>query len=687
MNRFRNSSDGGRRLQRPEGQTAVYGDRTPDDRCPGGKLSIRVCRPLCGFLILVLFLIFDLACAQNPPAAVPQAPELITYLTETINWYRGTAVQRQIATESSDLTFLNDNRRISREIVQLAFDFARLVAQSQSRQPKGNPTQEQSKVPTQYQRLMDAVARADLKVEESQHDLDGLRKKMETSSGKQRASLESLLAETESELAFRQAHRDALRQFFQFAMSTGNEETGTIGLRAQIEELARSVPAAVTDPEAGTLGQKDTSEPSSGKIAPSGDNGQPPGIWSLAGDLLRLRRKRRTLDQQIQSTDKLMQFARQVRRPLAANLRSLIQEGDHLVDSTPSRETSRLVQQKRDLDALTAQYKEVIAELMPVGKQSILVNAYRASLTGWRDLVHKDYGDQMRNFLLRLGFLFIVIAAVLLSGEAWRRAIFRYIHETRRRYQFLLLRKIVMWIVVAFIVGFTFTTELGSVATFAGLLTAGVAVALQNVILSVAGYFFLMGKYGVRVGDRVQIAGVTGEVVDIGLVRLHLLELSSGGTDAHPSGRVVAFSNSVVFQPTSGVFKKIPGTNFVWHEITVTFSPENNYRTIQERITRAVDIALNEHAEEMQRQIRHMEKTLNSISEIDLRPKTHLHSTASGLQVLVRFPVQVQHAPEIDEGVMRELNAAIEQEPRLTLAGTGMLTLRTDLSDPQPGTT
>ncbi len=94
-----------------------------------------------------------------------------------------------------------------------------------------------------------------------------------------------------------------------------------------------------------------------------------------------------------------------------------------------------------------------------------------------------------------------------------------------------------------------------------------------------------MGKYGIRVGDRVQIAGVTGEVVDIGLVRLHLLELSSGGTDAQPSGRVVAFSNSVVFQPTSGVFKKIPGTNFLWHEISLTFSSESNYRIIQERIT------------------------------------------------------------------------------------------------------
>ena len=85
------------------------------------------------------------------------------------------------------------------------------------------------------------------------------------------------------------------------------------------------------------------------------------------------------------------------------------------------------------------------------------------------------------------------------------------------------------------IVGFTFATDLGSLATFAGLLTAGVAVAMQSVLVSIVGYFFLIGKYGIRVSDRVQIGSVTGEVIDLGLVRLHLMELSG----QVPTGRVV----------------------------------------------------------------------------------------------------------------------------------------------------
>src|SRR5258707_15767020 len=108
-----------------------------------------------------------------------------------------------------------------------------------------------------------------------------------------------------------------------------------------------------------------------------------------------------------------------------------------------------------------------------------------------------------------------------------------------------------MWTAIGVILVLAFATQLGSAVTFAGLLTAGIAVALQNVIVSVVAYFFLIGKYGIRVGDRVQIAGVNGEVVDIGLVRIHVMELGGPG-DAQPTGRIVALSNSIVFQPTAG---------------------------------------------------------------------------------------------------------------------------------------
>jgi hypothetical protein len=636
------------------------------------------------FLLSATFFVFCLSASQafpqNPPQSAPPAvlkgENIVEYLTETIGWYRGTAIEQQIASEPTDVPYLNENRRISGAIVQLAFDFARRAERSKALQPKAGQTQEQVSAPTQGQRLVQSAARADQQVEQSQKELQLLRQKLASAPRKERPALESLIEETQSELAFRQARREALREILQFSARTSSEGAD---LRTQIEELARSVPAALGSAEETSPGQGKTEQAAVG-IAPPGTGQQSLGIWGLVADLFQLSRKEHTLDQQIQSTDHLLNAARELRGPMTATFRTLIQSGDQLTDKELSRDPAAIAEQKRQLDALTTRFKETSTELLPLRKQGILLRQYKTTLTDWRSAVSSQYGDVLKSFLIRLGLLALIIAAVFALGAAWRRAIFHYVQETRRRYQFLLFRKVVIWIVVGAIIAFSFVSELGSVATFVGLLTAGVAVAMQNVILSVAGYFFLIGKYGIRVGDRVQIGGVTGEVVDIGIVRFHLLELGSGGTDAQPSGRVVAFSNSIVFQPTAGVFKQIPGTSFVWHEISLAFSPEGNYRIIQERIETAVDTALKDHREEMDQQMRHMEQTLDSISSIELGPRTHLHTTASGIEVTVRYPVGLQHAADMDDQVMREILAAIDQEPKLKLADSGMPVLRTDIS-------
>src|ERR1700734_1693141 len=139
------------------------------------------------------------------------------------------------------------------------------------------------------------------------------------------------------------------------------------------------------------------------------------------------------------------------------------------------------------------------------------------------------------------------LGAVFALAELWHRGVLKYVQDSRKRYQLLLLRRIALWTLVVIIIGFTFASELGSIVTFAGLITAGLAVAMQSVLVSIVGYFFLIGKYGVRVGDRVQIGDVTGEVIDLGLVRMHLMELGGHGS-AGPTGRVVAFPNSIAFQ-------------------------------------------------------------------------------------------------------------------------------------------
>lgn len=641
-----------------------------------------------GFAVLLLTAVAVIASvllpAQNPPAAVsPQ--DVIGFLNQTVAWYRHLAVEQQIATEPAEVLFVNDDRELADQIVRMSFDFARAEADILARNgvTTSSPEQPGDSASARFQALVNFAAKADKQVKQAQAELEGLRQSLETATGAKRQGIQSAIAETQSELELAQTRRDVMRNMLEFISGTGTG-TGSAGLRSQIEELERTVPAATAKrPTGGQTQQSSTTSGSAPAIA-IGHRTEPTGILALITDLFALSRKARTLDQSIEMTDSLANSAKAVRSPLGKELRQLAQQGDDLAGQTNPTDPATLAQQKKALDTLTAQFKSRSDAVLPLIKQRILLDLYKRSLTNWRAEVKEQYASELKSLIIRLAILMVVLAVVISLSELWRKAIFKYVHETRRRSQLLLFRRIVLWFLIAIIVAFAFATELGSLATFAGLLTAGVAVALQNVILSLAGYFYLIGKYGVRIGDRVQVSGVTGEVVDIGLVRLHLMELSAGGTDAQPTGRVVVFSNSVVFQPNNGLFKQIPGTNFVWHEITLTLAPESNYREVEQRLMDAVERVFADYRDSMESQRRRLETSLGSVSVTALHPQSRLRLGQTGLDVVIRYPVDLQNAVKIDDRITRELLDAIDREPKLKLVGTGTPNIQPVQSEPEP---
>jgi small-conductance mechanosensitive channel len=520
------------------------------------------------------------------------------------------------------------------------------------------------------------VTGLDQQIRSDQAEIDSLQQKLSNETGPQRESLQARIGETRSELELAKTRRDSLQSMADFVGGASAGGLGATGIRERIETLARSVPGAMLKP-ATKQEEAAASQPMSPAPA-STPRSELSGVWGLTVDVFALSSRIGTLREALQLTDSLSQDLKGLRAPFVGTLRDLSKRGDELA-LADSSDPIILVQQKAMFDALTAQFKRTSDSVMPLSKQAILLDAYKKNLENWRDSLQTRYHAELRDLLIRLALLVFLFMAIAAGAELWRRAIFRYVRDARRRYQYLLLRKIVFWCVIAVVFVFSFANELSSVATFAGLITAGVAVALQSVILSVVAYFFLIGKYGIRVGDRVQVAGITGEVIDVGLVRFHLIELSGSG-EKTASGRVVAFSNSVVFQSTAGFFKQIPGTNFRWHEVSVTVSPDSDYLLAQERLRGVVDTVFAEYRDEMEKQHQQIEKTLAASPTGALQPTSRLHPTPSGLEVVIRYPVDLMHAAEIDDRVTRELLRAMERDPAFKQAsGKPPLSLKADI--------
>ncbi|HTA22963.1 MAG TPA: mechanosensitive ion channel domain-containing protein [Terriglobales bacterium] len=577
-----------------------------------------------------------------------------------------------MADTSDDLLFVNDSREIANQVVRLAFDFARADEQLLDKRTGEVQAPPQGPNGSRYQALNQILAKLDEKAQQVQQEVDTLRQSLQSASPRQRPQIETTIAENQSELDMIGARRDVIRSMTEFL--GGTEDRGSGDLASQIEALASSVPTALTKPtNASTGGSSSQAVPP--VAAGTATRLEPSGIWGLIADVFAMSRKLHTLDEGLQLTDELAKSCKQLESPLVNNLKALTKQSDALADQSESDQQS-VAQQKSTIDSLTAQFKLLSSSFVPLSKQAVLLDLYQKNLTNWRNAVKERYSSDLKSLALRFGSLVLILAIVWGAAELWRRTILRYVHETRRRYQFLLLRRIAIWVLTVLIVAFSFASQLGSVATFAGLLTAGVAVALQSVLLSVAGYFFLIGRFGVKVGDRVQISGVAGEVVEIGLVRLHVMELGGSGTDLQPTGRIVAFSNSFVFQPNAGVFKQIPGTNFVWHEITITLDRDSDYQLVEKRVFAAVDNAFRDYRSDFERQRMQIENNLASVSVVGLKPRTRFRLTPSGLDVNVRFPVEFGKGLEIDERVTRELLSAIEQEPRLKVVGSDIPTVR-----------
>ena len=618
--------------------------------------------------ILAIALFYQFGWAQGQSANLPGPQDVISFLNQSIDWQRQVTTEEQVTTDLSDLLFIDDDRQTATEVVRLSFEFARADAQVLTAQGAlGTQTNASEK----YSSLIRAAQDADTEVQQTKAELDSDKNKLDTARGAQKQTLQSEIDELQSELDLAQTRSKSLHDILQFV--SGASGTGG-NFSAQIDQLQRSVPELAAEINSNTKGAaaRSSASTSNNNAAPRAltRRSQPSGILDLAENLFSLSHQIHIIDQRGQSTNELAQASQRLSGPLVKNLTGIAQRGEEAAKQADVSNAAQLEQLKHDLDALTASFRQASAVVLPLSKQAVLFDLYKSNLARWRTVVKSNYSADLRRLLIRLVIFGIVLAVVIALSQIWRRAVFRYIRDPRRRYQFLLLRRIILWVAIGITIAFALATEIGSIVTFAGLITAGLAVALQNVILAIAGYFFLIGKYGVRVGDRVQISGVTGDVIDIGLIRLHLMEVGGPETDRQPTGRVVVFSNAVVFQPTASFYKQIPGTSYVWHEVSLTLAPENDYGQAEKRVLGAVEKVYADYRERIEQQHREMERTL-SVAVATPKPRSRLRLTQTGLEVVVRYPVELESATEIDDRITRELLHSLEQPPKLRLVGTG----------------
>jgi small-conductance mechanosensitive channel len=192
------------------------------------------------------------------------------------------------------------------------------------------------------------------------------------------------------------------------------------------------------------------------------------------------------------------------------------------------------------------------------------------------------------------------------------------------------------------------------IPTMIGFAGAGLTLALKDFIVAFFGWFVLMGKNGLRVGDWVEINGVAGEVIEINLLRTVLLETGNWATTGHPTGRKVAFVNSYAIE--GHFFNFTTSGQWLWDELQITVpSDQDPYPlidTIQKTVTKETEANAKAAAQEWERTDSHYK-----VRAVSPTPTVNLRPTPTGVEIHIRYVTRAQER----EAMRARLNQSLVQ--------------------------
>lgn len=259
-----------------------------------------------------------------------------------------------------------------------------------------------------------------------------------------------------------------------------------------------------------------------------------------------------------------------------------------------------------------------------------------------------------------------VLVVVLVLRYVVSRLVGKRVTDTELQFR---ARKAVTYVATTIVVValvFIWLPFFDDLATFLGLLSAGLAIALADVFLNLAGWVYIVFRRPFRVGDRIEIGGEAGDVVDIRAFRFSLLEVRNWVDADQSTGRIIHIPNGRLFREAMANFTE--GFHYIWHEIPMLVTFESDWRAAEAMMLEAIeDMAI---PEDVARRTTEQVSASRDyrINYTQLTPTVYLTTRDSGVLLTGRVLVEARGRRSIEDAVWRSLLDAIEQHPGVDLA-------------------
>jgi small-conductance mechanosensitive channel len=281
-----------------------------------------------------------------------------------------------------------------------------------------------------------------------------------------------------------------------------------------------------------------------------------------------------------------------------------------------------------------------------IDNQHQLAEVYAGWVGAVQSLERVVVNRVLRGLAIILG---IVIAGMLLAR--WSDHTLARLTMDRRRAQTLhMFVRVVLQVIGVLLVLLVIFGPPNNLGTFLGLAGAGLTVALKDFIVGFIGWFVLMGRDGIRIGDLVEINGVTGEVVELGMFQTVLHETADLIGSGNPTGRRVTFTNSFAIE--GHYFNFSTSGQWLWDEVQVVVPNGRDPYPIAEALQAEVEEATAESARQAEAEWKGARRSPH-FANLAAAPSVNLKPVSGGVELAVRYVTRVSERAEVRERLYR----------------------------------
>ncbi|MBZ5551504.1 MAG: mechanosensitive ion channel [Acidobacteriia bacterium] len=369
-------------------------------------------------------------------------------------------------------------------------------------------------------------------------------------------------------------------------------------------------------------------------------------------------------------------------------LQRILQDQQRLRELRPGRSIlqTEIETLQSDVDDLTARVQATPA-VIPTGESNPRRDSLEKKLASAQSRLStstqkmskvedamEELSSERNSMLLALGrrIVFFLIFAFLIwiLARLLKRIPGRIVKEEQDRFY---IHKLITYsgrLLVTIIFLYTIFGELGSFSAFLGLTGAGVAIALQDVIVSFVAWFFIIGRRGLTIGDRIEVSGVRGDVIDIGVLRIVVQEVGNWISNDVPTGRRVFVPNSFVFK--NYFFNYTKPQPFINDELKLTFTFETDWQQAVDLVRATARNVMNEFfdGEPGGKELVPQDESFThwGTGVNPAMPAVYTRIAESGVEVRIVYYTRVRERNKMRDAMNRAILKALSAHPGLTLA-------------------